>query len=103
MSLTIELDDELARALREAARREGIRPDALVADAVRERIEHPAPPGAAREKGLLAALGAGLPEAVWNRYRALCERRRAGTLTPSEQQELIGLTDQVELWYARRV
>ena len=42
----------------------------------------------------------GLPEAFWDRYRTLAAKRQAETLTRKEQQELIGLSDQME---ARRV
>lgn len=103
LSLTIELDDDLAQAVREAARREGIEMQALVREALRARIESPAASRADHEKTLLAAIAVGLPDVVWERYRALCDRRLAATLTADEQQELLGLTDQVESWYARRV
>ncbi len=103
MGLTIELNRDLAQAVEEAAQREGLSPVALVESAVRTRIGLPQPERAGREKAILAAIGAGLPEPVWARYRELTARRRAEALTPGEHEELIRLSDQVEEWHARRV
>jgi hypothetical protein len=55
------------------------------------------------EAALLQQINKGLPEEVWQRYRALVARRRAETLTPEEHKELIELSDRMEEVNARRM
>ena len=65
------------------------------------------PPGdgaaGAREAEVLGRINQRLPEGLGRRYDSLIAKRRAGALTPEEHAELLGLTDQVESWEARRV
>lgn len=56
-----------------------------------------------RESELLLAINRDLPAEVLERYRALMNRRRAGTLTPEEHQELLSLTDEAERLQAERI
>ncbi len=102
MSLTIELDDQLAQAVREIAHREGLEPRALVENAVRARVGYVKAPGT-REDELLAAIGERLAVPVWTRYRELSTKRGEETLTPQEHEELVRLSDAIEVWHARRV
>jgi hypothetical protein len=55
------------------------------------------------ESQLFAVLHQGLSQAKWDRYRELIQRRRAEMLTEPERQELIELTDKVELKNAARM
>lgn len=52
---------------------------------------------------LLQQINSGPDEGVWRRYRQLNAKRRGETLSPAEQQELIGLVDQIEDANARRI
>jgi pantothenate kinase len=45
----------------------------------------------------------GLSEEEWQRYRELVVKRRAETLTPQERQELLSISDQIELANVRRI
>lgn len=63
----------------------------------------PAPRLSKRESELLLAINRGLSAEVAERYRALVNRRRSGTLTPEEHQELLRLTDEVERLQAERI
>jgi hypothetical protein len=82
MTLTLEISPELAETLRAIAAREGVAPDRYVLD---QRINE------------------GLPEATWERYHALKEKRDAETLTDTEHDELIRLVNEVEGWNVRRL
>jgi hypothetical protein len=62
-----------------------------------------APSLSAVETELLQAINQGPPPEVRERYEALTAQRRAGTLAPEEHAELLGLSDEVELFEARRV
>ncbi len=79
-----------------AAQARGKTPDEIVA-ALLDRL-----PAQATEAELLKDITEGLPESFWRRYRELTARRRAETLTQSEQEELIALSDQVEERTLRR-
>src|SRR4030095_14318279 len=56
-----------------------------------------------RESELLLAINRGLSAEVSDRYGILMNRRRAGTLTTEEHQELLSLTDEAELLQAERI
>lgn len=62
-----------------------------------------APSLSSRETELLAEINQGLPARLADRYRALIERRRTGTLTSGEHAELLRLTDEVEGLEAERI
>jgi DNA repair photolyase len=55
------------------------------------------------EAKLLQEINQGLPESIWRRYHELVGKRREGTLTDDEYEELKSLTDDVELAHARRM
>ncbi len=57
----------------------------------------------ARESELLRRINHGIPAPVQKRYDELIEKRDARTLTSEEYEELLHLTDQVELSDATRV
>ena len=52
---------------------------------------------------MLQEINRGLPAETWRRYGELKEKRRAETLTPEEQAELIALSDQIEAMNVRRM
>jgi hypothetical protein len=54
------------------------------------------------ETELLEAINRGIPPETRDRYAALVARRREGTLTPEEHEELVRLGDEVEVMDARR-
>lgn len=56
-----------------------------------------------REAELLSQIYQGLPSATQQRLNKLIEQRQAYTITKAELQELIALTDQVELFDAVRL
>lgn len=69
---------------------------------VQERL-HAAPRRAQRtrrlpdaEADLLQKINSSLSHIAWSRYRELLAKREAETLTPTEQIELITISDQIE-------
>lgn len=56
-----------------------------------------------REAELLSQIYQGLPAAMQQRLNELIEKRQAYTITETELQELLTLTDQVELFDAARL
>lgn len=57
----------------------------------------------AKETEILLKINAGLPEATWQRYDLLNDKREAEILTPDEHQELLRLIDEVEIDNAQRI
>ena len=56
-----------------------------------------------RESELLLKINKGIPPDLQRRYDELIEKRDARTLTPAEYEELLQLTDQMELLDAKRM
>lgn len=56
-----------------------------------------------REAELLGKIYQGLPAGLQQRLNVLIKKRQASTITPDELQELIELTNQVELFDAARL
>ena len=101
MTLVIELPLEIESRVREAANAEGLDVTAFLREAAEARLRLSDPARPLTEADVLARINrSGLPDAFWDRYRTLAAKREAETLTRKEQQELIGLSDQME---ARRV
>lgn len=71
----------------------------VVARAAR-RIAPSLPP---KESDLLQRINRGLPADLDQRSRDLVAKRRSETLSPSEHEELLKLTDDIEKWQAERV
>ena len=66
-----------------------------------------APPAAprvsAREAELLLRINQSLSAIAWTRYHELVARRQANLLTSAEQDELISLTDSIEIANVDRI
>jgi hypothetical protein len=109
MTLKIDLPPELEAQIREEAARAGLDAGTFIRNMLAERVRHApktaeAPkPRPRTEADLLQRINEGLPQLLGQRYHELVARRRAETLTPEEQVELIGLSDQIEAANARRI
>src|SRR5262249_135966 len=103
-SLTLELSPELESEIRKAAAREGIPPETYAVLAIEERVRRESQAEArGAESELLEQINTGLPAATWHPYHDLTAKPRHDTLTDDEYPELLRLTDEVELWNARRL
>jgi hypothetical protein len=106
MTITLEITPDLEELLRETAEREGLAPDRYVLNLLRQQLKRnqTTPPHLPREEAeLLQKINQGLPEATWERYRALKLKRDDETLIPEEHAELIALTDAIEGWNVERL
>ncbi len=108
MTMTIDLTPELETQLQEVAAKEGMAPDRFVLDTLREKLYRDraaqgVPHLSKVESELMQRINQGLPEETWLRYHSLVSQRKAKTLTSEQQQELIRLSDQVEMDYAQRL
>ncbi len=103
MPLLVDLPPEIESKVREVAEAEGLDVSALMREAVEARVRQYDPARPLTESDLLLRVNRGFSEAFWDTYRALIAKRRAETLTPQEQQELIGMSDQLEAWHVERL
>lgn len=107
MTLVIDMAPEMEGRLRDKAAREGVEPERYVLRMVEESLgqadDGDVPRLSRAESELLQRINEGLPEETWQQYHDLTAKRCAETLTPEQHQALIGLSDQIEMDYARRL
>ncbi len=106
MTLSLNIPTEVEAQLRREAEKAGLEADKYVVKALREylnRNQDLAPRLSDTETELLQKINIGLSEEFWQRYHHLIDKRRAGTLTAEEQQEVIALSDQIEKANAERI
>jgi hypothetical protein len=101
--MTIRLTPEIERALEEVARRRGTTPETVALESLREQFVPPPPSPRDEELRLLPKINEGPSQESWERFHQLVAKRRAETLTPEEQQELIGISDEIEAANVRRI
>jgi hypothetical protein len=97
-AFTLEIAPELEATLRREAAKQGLDARDYILSTLRERLAwiSMAPRLPVAEAALLQEINRGLSAESWQRYSMLKEKRRAETLTPEEQAELISFSDQME-------
>ncbi|HSS52659.1 MAG TPA: hypothetical protein VLX28_27275 [Thermoanaerobaculia bacterium] len=106
-ALTLEITSDFESALRREATKQGLDTQGYILRTLRERLaatrQLAAPRLPADEAALLQIINQGFSSETWQLYASLKAKRRAGTLTPQEQTELIALSDQLEEMNVRRM
>jgi hypothetical protein len=100
MTLTIDIDADTEKRLRDEASRTGIDAERLAAKLLSNQLE---PTEADEESQLLLKINEGWPEERWQRYKELIKIRDKKNLSDDEHAELIALTDDLEGLNARRI
>jgi hypothetical protein len=105
MTLTVTLDiaPELERRLHDEAAKEGVDTATYIEHTLKERLRRTGNRLKRGEAELLQQIDRGLPQEEWQRYHELVAKRRADTITLEEYEELISLSDQIEVANAKRV
>ena len=109
MTITIEVNPELERQLKQAAAQVGLSLNDYVLQSITQRLPRKrikvrrAPQLSPRESELLQAINRSLSQVEWERYHDLVAQRQAETLTPEEQVELIAISDRIEEANAARI
>lgn len=106
MSLVLDLPEEVEQQVRREAERVGLAPQVYLLQILEKSLSREAslPPRlSSEETALLLQLDLGLSDKTWARYHHLTELLRAKTLSDSEHQELLELTDTIEMANARRI
>jgi hypothetical protein len=104
VTLTLDLNPELERQLRNEAAARGLTLEQLVLKDLEARVvQHTNPTRLSHEETrLMQVITEGLPEDFWARYRHLIDLREQKILTDLERTELITCSDQVESLTASR-
>jgi hypothetical protein len=104
MTLTLDLNPELERQLRNEANARGLTLEQLVLGDLQARVAQHTRPSRlnSEETQLMQVITEGLSEVFWTRYRHLIHMRETETLSDLEQAELIAASDRVEHLTARR-
>ena len=104
MSITINIESDLMERLGKLAAAKGFQLDDLIVKMLEEQIPiQQLSVDEKRQLELLEKVNMGLPIALWERYAILKVKRQEETLTPSEQVELIDISDQIEQANAARM
>ena len=102
MTLRIEMTPELEQQLQQAADKAGVTPDAYIVRLLQQNLKptHRLPDN---EVELLQRIDRSLSHIEWQRYSNLLSKRNAQTLNPTEHNELIAISEQIELANAQRI
>ncbi len=104
MSITIDINKELEKALRDSAAEEGLDLQRYIVGLLNRQL-----PGKSRKSNnkreleLLQEINKGVSTDLWDRYETLKERRDGEQLTSEEYQELTEIIDQIEMANAHRM
>lgn len=95
---TIQVEAELSKEemLKAAEQLDSAELQQFISQLLSLRARRHGTPLNAEESDLLIQINRGLPEALRKRSDELIAKRRSGTLSAEEHQELLGLTEQVE-------
>ena len=104
MTITLQITPELEGKVRTAASRAGISPDVYVTKIIKQHVDDPRKTADLEtEATLLQQINLGLAPERWQHYHELTEKRRAEQLTPTEQEALIKLSDEIEMDNVQRI
>jgi hypothetical protein len=108
MTLTIDLNPELAAQLEAEAAKSGIDANTFVVRALEAQLrpeKRSRPPShlPAEETALLQKINQGLPEEIWQEYHDLITKRRNETLTQEEHARLMVLSNSIEETHVQRM
>ena len=99
MAITIAIAPDLEAKLKGLTNRKGMNLEELVNDLLQKQLEQIT----STEDELLKKINLGISSKKWRTYYQLVEKRKAETLTQIEHQQLIGITNEIELANAERM
>ena len=106
MSITIQLSPELQQRLQQHADNAGLKIDRFINQLLEEKTISPVKreqDAVKREALLLRKINTGFNIEFWEKYTALVQKRKAASLSQSEYQALLQLSNQIEEANARRI
>jgi hypothetical protein len=101
-TITLTLSPELEQKLRSEAARQGLAPEHYIIHTLQDHLQSDIA-AEYTESDLLQQINIGFSAETWARYHALIAKRRAETLTPTEHEQLIQLSDRLEKLNVERI
>ncbi len=99
MSLTIDITPKLGTKLKELVVKKGLDLDHFVNELLEKQLQSIS----SKEDELLLKINLGISEEKWTTYYRLIEKRKAETLTSIEHQQLIDISNEIEIANAERI
>lgn len=106
MAMTIDIAPEVELKIRSLAARQGMSPESYLSDLVETNVRKYEPGERitpANEKRILQQINVGLSQVQWERYHDLLQKRDSRNLSAEEYQELLQITNSIEILNARRI
>lgn len=104
MSITIQIEENLEKRLRQRAAAEGVHLDDYIVKTLEAQVSSSATAAnKQRELELLQKINLGIPSELWEHYNALVEKRQEEKLEPEELEELIAISNRIEEANAQRL
>ncbi|MEZ4956679.1 MAG: hypothetical protein R2825_24190 [Saprospiraceae bacterium] len=98
MSINLQISKELEELLQKEASKKGMQLDSFLSKFLENSFLNKKNKSrlSAKESDLLQKINEGFSNEFWSRYKSLVRKRQREELTPSEMEELIGMTDKLE-------
>lgn len=107
MAIIIQLNQDLEGRLKKNAAQKGVDPEQLIVKMLEEQLGEIAPTSEQvtidEETLLLTKINAGVSGEMWDRFYQLIEKRDDNLLSEEEYQELITLTEDIEMANVKRI
>ncbi|MGK7925811.1 MAG: hypothetical protein AB4290_11285 [Spirulina sp.] len=106
MTILLEITPELENKLRKTAANQGSTLESYLTELIQRDLryrENTAIELSDTEAKLIEEINLGLPDKMWQKYHLLLDKRRAEILEANEQQELIEISDRIEIANAKRI
>lgn len=107
MSITIQINPDLEQQLKETAAKVGLDPSYYILQMLKEQLSKSNPPLKSalpkEEAELLKKINIGIQPTTWTLYYELIDKRRAEKLEEGEQEQLIAISDEIEMANVERI
>ena len=103
MSILIDIPPDLEQKLRATASAAGENIDAYIVKLLEKNVQGKGPDLPSNTSSLLEIINQGMSPEAWTRFHALLQKRDNQVITEPELEELIDLTEAIEIAHARRL
>ena len=103
MSILIDIPQDLEQKLRATASAAGENIDEYIVKLLEKNVQGKVLDPLASAPGLLQIINRGLSPEAWARFHTLLQKRDTQVITATELEELIDLTEEIEVAHAQRM
>lgn len=103
MSIVIDIPQDLEQKLRATASAAGENVDEYIVKLLEKNVQEKVLDPSSNATGLLQIINRGLSPEAWARFHTLLQKRDTRVITATELEELIDLTEEIEVAHAQRM